>query len=431
MVAPRGILAKVRVMKTTCALLCLLLSSCATPPAGETRPEPWVLAGARIHVSPDEPPVEEGAVVVRGGKIVAVGPRRDLGATARTRHSQCDGGYVTAGFQNSHVHFIGEPWKNAAVRPAAELTRAMSAMLTRYGYTTVADIASDRADTLALRARVASGEVPGPRILTAGWALFPPRGIPIYLDHLPREFVARLPQPANAEAAARVVRENLDAGADGTKLFLATPQGRGRLARMPADVAAAAARETHRRGKPLFAHPTDLDGVRQALATKVDILAHSTLGAETLWPEPFLREVIASRVAIVPTLKLLDYELRKEGVPPDIAAKLIAISVEQVKAFAAAGGPVLFGTDVGYMTDFDPTEEYRLLARAGLSPMQILASLATRPAALWKESERRGRIRAGMEADLVVLDADPASDPAAFAKVRCVFRAGKLIYPGR
>ena len=407
------------------AVLFLLASSCAAPPAAVSTDGSWVLNAARIYTSPDERPIDGGAVTVRGGKIAAVGPKRDASSSP---YEQCSGGYVTAGFQNSHVHFIGEAWNDAASQPAAALSRKMSEMLTRYGYTTVVDIASDRGNTLALRTRVERGEVAGPRILTVGWALFPPGGVPIYLDHFPREFLEKLPKPANGDAAVRVVRENLDAGVDGTKLFLATPQPRGVLARMPADVVAAAAQETHRRGKPVFAHPTDIDGVRAALAAKVDILAHSTLGAQELWPEAFMREVIASRVTIIPTLKLLDYELKKERVPPDIAAKIIAVSVEQVKAFAAAGGPVLFGTDVGYMTDFDPAEEYRLLARAGLAPMQILASLTTRPATLWKEDDRRGRIKAGMEADLVVLEADPALDPAAFAKVRCAFRAGKLIY---
>ena len=102
-------------------------------------------------------------------------------------------------------------------------------------------------------------------------------------------------------------------------------------------------------------------------------------------------------------------------------------AVAQVKSFAAAGGQVLFGTDVGYMSDYEPAEEYRLMARA-LEPMQILASLTTSPAARWKESEKRGRIDEGLAADLVVLDADPAEDAANFAKVRCTIRAGKLIY---
>ena len=50
-------------------------------------------------------------------------------------------------------------------------------------------------------------------------------------------------------------------------------------------------------------------------------------------------------------------------------------------AAVAAGGDVLFGTDVGYMRDFDPADEYALLASAGLSPMKILASLTSTPAA--------------------------------------------------
>jgi imidazolonepropionase-like amidohydrolase len=407
----------------------LLASACVVaPPAAPGVSDTWLLTGARIYASPDERAIDDGAVLVRNGKIVAVGPRRDVSVPAAAHQTQCSGGFIMAGFQNSHVHFIGGPWKNAGVRPAAELSRSMAEMLTRFGYTTVVDIASDRDNTLALRTRVESGEIPGPRILTAGWALFPPSGIPIYLDHLPREFVERLPQPPDAQAAARVVRENLDAEADGTKLFLATPQAGGKLMRMPREVARSAAEETHRRGKPVFAHPTDIDGVRDALAAKVDILAHSTLGAQTLWPEAFLREVIGSRVTLIPTLKLLGYELKKEGVPKDISDQLISISVEQVKAFSAAGGEVLFGTDVGYMTDFDPTEEYLLLARAGLSPMQILAALTTVPAARWKEGERRGQVKAGMDADLVVLEADPASGMAAFARVRCAFRGGKLIY---
>ena len=145
-----------------------------------------------------------------------------------------------------------------------------------------------------IEVRVENGEVKGPRILTAGWALFPAGGLPIYLDHLPREFLERLPKPPTAEAAARVVRQNLDAGGDATKLFLATPQPRGRLARMPLEIARAAANESHARGKPVFAHPTDEEGVREAIAAKVDILAHSTLGAKTLWSDAFLREVRAA-----------------------------------------------------------------------------------------------------------------------------------------
>jgi imidazolonepropionase-like amidohydrolase len=90
----------------------------------------------------------------------------------------------------------------------------------------------------------------------------------------------------------------------------------------------------------------------------------------------------------------------------------------------------MFGTDVGYMHDPDPTDEYLLLARAGVSPMAILAMLTTAPAAFWHVSDRRGRVAAGMDADVVVLDADPAVDPANFARVRCTLREGRPLYVG-
>jgi imidazolonepropionase-like amidohydrolase len=99
-----------------------------------------------------------------------------------------------------------------------------------------------------------------------------------------------------------------------------------------------------------------------------------------------------------------------------------------VVAFATAGGQLLFGTDVGYMMDFDPTDEYVLMGEAGLSALQILASLTTVPAARWNEGERRGRVAPGLAADLVVLDGDPATDVRNFAHVRCTIRAGQEVF---
>lgn len=103
-------------------------------------------------------------------------------------------------------------------------------------------------------------------ILAAGLPLFPPNGIPVYIAHFPTQLLAKMPQPASTAAGIDAVRGNLDAGADATKLFIATPQGRGVIRRMPADIARAASEESHRRGRMVLAHPTDIEGVRQSLA---------------------------------------------------------------------------------------------------------------------------------------------------------------------
>jgi imidazolonepropionase-like amidohydrolase len=59
----------------------------------------------------------------------------------------------------------------------------------------------------------------------------------------------------------------------------------------------------------------------------------------------------------------------------------------------------------------------------------VLAALTTAPAARFRESDKRGRIAVGLDADVVVLGTDPATRPSAFADVRYTVRGGRVIYP--
>jgi imidazolonepropionase-like amidohydrolase len=74
------------------------------------------------------------------------------------------------------------------------------------------------------------------------------------------------------------------------------------------------------------------------------------------------------------------------------------------------------------------TKEFGYMERAGLSFPQILASLMTAPAERFGLSRQTGKVRAGMDADLTVLEADPAQDINAFAHVAMTIRQGKIIY---
>jgi len=120
-------------------------------------------------------------------------------------------------------------------------------------------------------------------------------------------------------------------------------------------------------------------------------------------------------MALVPTLKLLASDGRREV-------------LDQVRDYARAGGQILFGTDVGYLPDYNPTREYELMEAAGLTCRQILAALTTAPARRFHESDRRGRLARGLEADIVVLGTDPALGPGAFTDVRYTIGAGRVIY---
>jgi imidazolonepropionase-like amidohydrolase len=388
----------------------------------------WVISATKIYPTPYAAPIEDGVVLVRDGRITFVGKRSSAKIPKSAQLSGCSGGVLTAGFQNSHVHFIEPRWSDAANKPAAGLQQSLEDMLTRYGFTTVFDTASDQANTFALRARVEKGEIRGPRIFTVGLALFPPDGIPSYINDLPPEMLARLHQPRTAEEARAAVRANIAAGADGTKLFLHTSPRRGVITKMSADIARAAVEETHARGKLVMAHPTTLEAVRLALDVGVDVLVHTTLGEESPWDAATLARMKSAHMSVVPTFKLWGYELKKEGVPPSVVDALVGATFQQLRSFIGVHGQVLFGTDVGYMHDYDPTDEYLLMAKAGMSQAQILESLTTAPAARWKEEKRHGQIAKGFAADLVMLAADPFEDVRNFANVQCVLRAGAPIY---
>ena len=131
------------------------------------------------------------------------------------------------------------------------------------------------------------------------------------------------------------------------------------------------------------------------------------------------------RVALTPTLTLWKYYMRHDRLSAQ--EKITNTEVTQLRAWAAAGGTVLFGTDLGAV-EYDPSEEYALMAEAGMNFRQILTSLTTAPAERFGDADKLGRIAAGLEANLVVLNQDPSRNVRALTSVQYTLRAGKIIY---
>lgn len=390
------------------------------------------IVGARIYPSPDAAPIDDGVILVRDGRIVRVGARAGITVPPAARVLDAHGAVVTAGFWNSHIHLMMPAQMNAASAPAETLRTGLEAMLTRWGFTTVFDLASSTDNTLALRQRVDRGEVAGPMILTLGDPFYPKDGTPVYVrDYLKAHGAPDEEVSTPEEAAARAARQ-LDRGTDGVKLFSGAVVG-GTIGVLPMrlDIAKAVVAEAHRRGKPAFAHPGNLAGLNVAIDSGVDVLAHTTAedggGVPGGWSAALIARMRAHNMAVTPTMTLLEVEAKKSGESAGDLARAIAMITDEVRDYSNAGGQILFGTDVGYTDAFDTTEEYRLMSHA-LDWRQILTSLTTAPAARFGFSARKGRIAPGMDADLVVLNADPAQDPTAFARVRDTIRAGRVIW---
>jgi imidazolonepropionase-like amidohydrolase len=407
-------------------VVALLVAACGTtpdaPPNRFTGPV-TALVGGRVQPAPNVAVIEDGVVLIDGVLISAVGSRKDVRIPADATVIDCAGTTVLAGFWNSHVHFTQTMWAGAATAAAERLEEALRAMLTSYGVVHALDTGSLPSNTLAVRRRIESGELAGPAIMMASGTLVPEGGSPYYV--LP----SRLPEAKDERVTVAIVDAVLDRGADGIKLFTGSWATERSIVVMPVDFVRAATETAHRRGKFVIAHPSNSAGARAAIEGGVDILAHTfpTDLDRGPWDRALPGMMIERGVALVPTLKLFPSELRKLGLPPAVSEIVLGIAQAQLRAFAEAGGQVLFGTDVGYMTDYDPRDEYTYMQQAGLSYPQILASLTTAPSRRFG-AERAGRLAPGADADVVVVNGAPERDIRALADVRYTIRAGRTIY---
>jgi imidazolonepropionase-like amidohydrolase len=385
-----------------------------------------------LYSSPDADPVEDSVVVMKDGRIASAGSRAKTPVPSGVRVLDAHGAVLTAGFWNNHIHLMTPQVLGAATANAATIEGALQAMLTRWGFTTVFDLASPTDNTLALRRRINSGEIKGPKILTVGDPFFPKDGTPIYV----RDFLKSQGGPSEevatpTEAAARAARQ-LKRGTDGVKVFAGAIVG-GKIGVLPMriDIAKAVVAQAHKRGKPAFAHPSNLAGLNVAIESGVDILAHTTAGdgggADERWSPELIARLRNKNMALIPTMTLFEVEARRNGESSNDLAQAITMITTEVKDYAAAGGQILFGTDVGYTDAFDTTDEYRLMS-AALDWRAILRALTTAPAERFGYADHKGRVANGMDADLVLLDSDPAKDPTAFARVRDTIRGGRVIW---
>lgn len=369
---------------------------------------------ATVYASPEAQPLNDATVVIRHGVISVVG--QHLRTPKGIETIACQGCAVVAGFWNAHVHFMEPKWNDAAHQPAEKLAHQLSEMLTHSGFTTVVDTGSDGENTVALRRRVESGEIAGPRIFTAGIPLFPAHALPYYLANLPPDLKAKMAQPETPVEAAALVDKNRAAGSDIVKLFTGSIVRPDHIVPMEVGIARAAVDEAHRNGQLVFSHPSNLKGTQVAIDAGVDVLAHTPEDTNGI-DEAMLRRMVAQHTTIIPTLKLFSRD--------DAIATIRSLDYR----YHELGGRLVYGTDTGFLTDYDQGEEFRQLMQAGFSVRDVLAMLTTAPAELFHMSRNEGKVMRGMRGDLTILSEDPGSgNPKVFTSVRYTIRGGKVIW---
>ena len=377
------------------------------------------ITNVRAYPSPFEEPVDNATVWIEGGRIARI--QRDARPPDRRKFDVVDGegGVLVAGFWNCHVHLVTPLLLRSTDATDDAIQNELQRAFTRWGFTTVVDLASTARVWRDIKRRIESRIVRGPRVLSAGDPFYPPNATPIYARPFYEQYGLPSGEVFSASEAAERAEAQLRSGADALKIFTGSILGGEKdVAYMPPEIVRAITIVGQRRRRPVFAHPTDQQGLEIAVRNGVQALAHSTplMGR---WTPEYASWIANNDVAMIPTLSLF-----AAASHPDTP---VETAVDQARQLDRAGGKILFGTDAGFADTFDTAKEARLLASA-IGWKGVLASLTTRAAELFGEGDRRGRVASGYAADLVLLRGDPASDVENLARVNMLLRNGEIIY---
>jgi len=377
------------------AVCLLFLTACSgsATPAGTI-----ALVGGAIFDGTGGEVIPDGVVLVRDGRIAAVGRRSAVEIPPDAEVRDVSGMTVLPGLINTHVH---DAYDTATLVAWAQ-----------GGVTTVRDLTPRTGDLAAVSALYAfrDAALSDPRcarLVGASPMLCNPDGY---------GFLAL----SSPEEAAGTVGRFLDAGADLIKIGIESRQGTRTWPLISQDLVDAIVSAAHARGAYVSAHVSQPAHVEMALDAGVDELAHMAYGFVS---DELVARIVAAGIIWVPTLELWHgVGYGRHGVDTNLLR------------FVRAGGTVALGTDYGgYAIPFDlgtPITEIRLMSGASLTPMEILLSATRNAARACGLADSVGTLETGKVADVLVVEGDPLTDLEALTRVRLVLRAGVVIRDG-
>jgi imidazolonepropionase-like amidohydrolase len=427
------------------AVMAALILGLASGAAGQG-PEAWAFVDVNVIPMDRETVVPRQTVVVRDGRIVAVGPSADTPVPADARRIDGAGRYLMPGLAEMHAHIPGAD---------REFAEDVLFLYVAAGATTIRGMQGHPAQ-LELRRAVEAGEIIGPRM----WLAAPAVG-----------FIA---DPDSAEARVRAAKA---AGFDLVKVA----EGIGAEAY---DAIVRTARELE---IPWGGHVSIHVGVPGALAAGQSTIDHLDDYIEAMQPvgSPALAATGAERVrllplhadesripelaratreagvAVVPTQLLWEVllgardpaemvdrpenrymppalvarwleatEARRAAADPAAAAREVELRNRLLAAMNGEGVLILMGTDAPQLFSVPGFSLYRelpVMVAAGMTPYEVLRTGTVNVARFHGEQDVAGTVAAGRRADLILLEANPLADIGALEAKAGVMVGGRWL----
>jgi imidazolonepropionase-like amidohydrolase len=421
------------VRRSALALALLCLGAAPAPPPASAPVK--ALVGGRLIDGYGGSPLDDSVIVLRGGRIEAVGRMGQVPIPEGAEVISTEGMSVLPGLWDMHVHLMivghGDyaywdktypPLFRKTIMPAA------ARQLLLAGVTSARDLGAPLEDILAVREAIRKGEIPGPSLYVSG----------PFLQHEPypgtEDFRWGIEGPADARAK---VRKLADAGVDVIKLIDQD--------QMTMDEVRAVVDEAHKRGLPVVAHSHRAEEIRRGIEAGVDCFEHTGLGTAPEYPADVFEKMKARANTLfwTPTIgPLLLYEETRdefperlddprwrEGLPPDVAADVrrSLSPVDRLSYFQyvpqrqptlrrkfeqlrQSGAILLIGTDSGVPLNFHSDSTWREIDAwvnvFGVPPMEAIRAATYWPAVAMKVDKDVGTIAPGKVADLIAVRGD-------------------------
>jgi imidazolonepropionase-like amidohydrolase len=393
--------------------------------------------GARLIDGAGKPTIENAALIVRDGRVDAVGPASEVKPPAGAQTIDLAGKFIIPGLISTHVHISDVQ----GLRPPAytdENTLRQLGVFARYGVTAVLSLGGEKEPAFNARDAQNTPSLDRTRIYLSGDVI-----------------TGKTPQEAR-QMAARVAAAKPDI------IKIRVDDNLGATAKMTPEVYRAIIDEAHQRGLRVAAHIFYLEDAKDLLRAGADFIAHSVRDKEiddefislmkkrdipycptltrelstfvyestpSFFSDPFfLRE--ADREVVAQLQEPQRQEAMRKSAPAQRYKAALAVALRNLKKAADAGLLVVMGTDAGAFANrfqgYFEHLEMEMMAEAGLTPAQILRS-ATVDAARAMRVEGIGSITKGAWADFVVLERDPLKDIRNTRGIASVWIAGNHV----
>ncbi|MEW2429293.1 amidohydrolase family protein [Micromonospora sp. NPDC047644] len=339
-------------------------------------------------------------------------------------------GTLLPGLVDAHVHLCADAGPDALGRLAeqreTDLDAVVEASLRRHlvaGVTTVRDLGDRRGAVLRWRDRRVRDDLP--TVVGSGAPLTSVGGHCWSLGG----------EVGGADGVREAVRLRAAAGADLVKVMASggvfTPGTDTTRPQFTDEELSAALTQAHDLGLPVTAHAHALSAVEQALRVGVDGIEHCTCvtAAGARVPAELADRLAASRVAVCATLGTDPAVVT----PPEVVEMAARAGLSEgalrdgVATLHRAGVRLVAGSDAG----LGPAKPHGILPETlveyvacGVPATVALATATSVGAEVCGLGRRKGRVRPGFEADLLIVDGDPTNDITVLRGPLAVYRAG-------